>query len=315
MPLFSVLVAAHNAGRFLAETVRSVLEQSLQDFELIVIDDGSTDGCSAFFASLADRRVRVIAQECQGAPAALNAGLAAARGEWIAFLDHDDLWLPQKLQTHCDCLHTYTDADLSFNWSRRIDDRGVDLGLPSRAWHGTISFEQLLDDFVPGNTSAIVVRRDALSRAGPLNSALPRVYDIDMCLRVAAQRSGNCRAVPGYLTLYRRHAGQMSRDWRKLRQEWEVLLRLVPTYAPRPIARRLAAADSNMHRYFAWIAGEQGDFASALRLQWSAFRRAPMRALSDARNWLVLAAAAGGLLLPSNASRKGMEWGKKMLRR
>jgi glycosyltransferase involved in cell wall biosynthesis len=314
MALVSVLVPVHNDGGFLPETVKSVLAQSCPDFELIVVDDGSTDGGTAFLAAIADKRLRVITQDQQGAPAALNTGLAAARGEFIAFLDHDDLWLPDKLQAHLDCFRAHADADLTFDWSRRIDEHGVDLGLPSHPWHGTISFEQLLQDFVVGNSSAIVVRREAIGRGGPLNPLLPRVYDLDLCLRISAQRCGNCRAVPRHLTLYRRHSGQMSRDWRKLREEWEYLLHRVPKYAPRAIDTLLPAADSNMRRYLAWIASEEGDFASAVKLQLSAFRRAPLRALPDSRNWLMLAAVTGGLLLPDGAYRKAVELGKRILR-
>jgi glycosyltransferase involved in cell wall biosynthesis len=314
MPLISVLVPVHNAGPFLAETVKSVLAQSHADFELIVIDDGSTDCCTRFLHNIGDSRVHVLTQPNQGAPAALNTGLGASRGELIAFLDHDDLWLPGKLQAHVECFRAHADADLTFDWSRRIDQNGADLGLPSHPWHGTISFEELIQDFVVGNTSALLVRRQAIEKVGIFNPALLRVYDLDLCLRVAALREGNCRSVARQLTLYRRHEGQMSRDWSSLRHEWESLLKLIPDYVPRTIDAVLPAADSNMRRYMAWIACERGDFSAAMKLQLSAFRRAPRCALSDVRNWLVLATVTGGLLLPAAAYRRASEIGKKILR-
>ena len=315
MSRVSVLIAVHNAGVFLRQTVASVLAQTYSDFEIVVVDDGSTDGCDLFLDPPPDPRLRLVRQRQQGAPAALNTALAAAAGELIAFLDHDDLWLPGKLQAHVDTFDAHPDTDLTFDWSRRIDERDRDLGLPSRPWRGTIAFEELLDDFVIGNTSALVLRREAIGKAGPFDTALRRLYDLDLCLRIAAQRTGNCRAVPRQLTLYRRHAGQMSRDWRGLRAEWEWLLGRVPGYAPQPVDQVLPAADSNMRRYFAWLAAEQGEFAAALALQCSAFRRAPRHAFADVRNWQMLACAAGGLVLPRRAYSKLIESGKRMRKR
>jgi len=314
-PRFSVLVAVYNAGVFVEQTVRSVLAQTCGDLELILIDDGSTDGCLGFLAGATDSRIQVLRQANQGAPAAINTGLHAAVGEWVALLDHDDLWLPGKLEAHRQCVETHPETDLTFNWSRSIDENGNDLHLNSRPWRGTISFAELLDDFVIGNTSAIVMRRSAIERAGIMNVALPRVYDFDACLRVAALRAGNCRSVPEYLTCYRRHAGQMSCDWRTLQGEWEHLLRLVPSYAPCPVERRLGLADSNMRRYFAWIACQAGDGPSALRLALSAFRRAPRRAPFDLRNWLMLAACCGRCALPDAIYRSTLEAGKRVFGR
>jgi hypothetical protein len=195
-----------------------------------------------------------------------------------------------------------------------IDENGEDLGLPSPGWHGIISFEQLVEDFVVGNTSAIAVRKTALDKAGAFNERYRRVYDLDLCWRIAALRSGNCRAVPQYLTLYRRHPGQMSREWRAVRREWDELMRQVPHYAPGPVTGTLPVADSNMRRYFAALACEQKDPASALKLALSAFSRAPRRALADTRNWMILAAAVGCALLPRSLYERALAWGKSRFR-
>lgn len=313
-PLISVLVPVHNAGPFLVHTVNSVLAQTFRDFELILIDDGSTDDCMASITFIGDPRLRVVTQDQQGAVMALNTGVGHARGEFIALLDHDDLWLPRKLEYHLACFAAHPEAELTFDWSRMIDEGGRDLGLPSRAWRGTVTFEQLLEDFVIGNSSAIVVSRAAIERGGSLNPFFTHMYDVDLCLRVASYRPDNCRSVPQYLTLYRRHAGQMSGDWRKLQEQWRSLIDAVPDYAPGPVAHLLPAADSNMHRYFAWIACEEGDFSSALRLGMSAVRCAPTRALTDVRNWLVLGNTLSSLFLPRRAHATAAEFGKRLFR-
>ena len=99
-PLVSTVIPAYNAGRFINETIESALRQTLGDFEIVVIDDGSTDDTTARVRSFGDRRLRLIERPHRGAPAALNAAIGAARGKYIGFLDHDDLWAPEKLDRH-----------------------------------------------------------------------------------------------------------------------------------------------------------------------------------------------------------------------
>lgn len=98
-PTVSVIIPTYNRRAVLEEAVNSVLAQTYTDYELIVVDDGSTDNTTAYLASLSDR-VCVITQENKGVAAARNVGIAAARGRWIALLDSDDMWLPRKLERH-----------------------------------------------------------------------------------------------------------------------------------------------------------------------------------------------------------------------
>ncbi|MBL8294714.1 MAG: glycosyltransferase family 2 protein [Bryobacterales bacterium] len=311
-PRVSVLTPVHNAGPFLVQTARSVLAQTFQDFEFIVIDDGSTDGCTAPVADFDDPRVAIISQASAGAPQALNIALQRARGEIVAFLDQDDLWLPNKLERHLQTFATLPDTGLTFDWSQMIDARGERVGPSSPRTYGTVSFDSLVQDFVIGNTSALVVRREVLDQAGPFNPRLPRMYDIDLCWRVAALRPDICRAVPEHLTLYRRHPGQMSFDWCALQQEWQTLLGLVQAYTPHDLAHVLPKADSNMTRFFAWVAAERRDFRAASRLLFSAVRKAPATAITDLRNWLLLAVIAGGMLLPLRIHRAALSLGGRL---
>src|SRR5256885_14948309 len=97
MPAVSVVIPAHNAAPWLGDTVRSVLAQTYRDFEVIVVNDGSTDSTGTVTASFG-QRIRCVEQPNQGLPAARNTGIRHARGDWIAFLDADDLWLKDKLE-------------------------------------------------------------------------------------------------------------------------------------------------------------------------------------------------------------------------
>jgi glycosyltransferase involved in cell wall biosynthesis len=296
-----VLLPVHDAGDLLRPTVGSVLAQTRADFEIVLVDDGSDDGCVDAIAALGEPRIRILRQECCGAARARAVAAAAARGRFFALLDHDDLWLPQKLERHLRMFEERPEADLTFSWCRFVDEHGDDLGLPIRRWHGAISRDELLIDFVVKTASAIVVRRDAAERGGGFDATLPRLCDVDFALRVAALRPGNCRAVPEVLTLYRRHPGQMSGKWRELRDEWASWLLRLGAEPGGPAAATRALADSNMHRYFAWLAAERGELRDAVALLGAAVGRAPGRALVDPRNWLLAAEIAAQRMLPRRA--------------
>ena len=104
MPKVSVIIPTYNAMTYLPETVESVLRQTYSNFELLIIDDGSSDQTVQWVSQLVDSRVRLISQENQGASVARNTGIAHAQGEYVAFLDADDLWEPTKLEQQVRCL-------------------------------------------------------------------------------------------------------------------------------------------------------------------------------------------------------------------
>jgi len=303
-PTVSVLLPVHNGGEFLRPTVDSVLAQTMADFEIVLVDDGSKDGCVDELAALREPRIVVLRQEWRGVVEALNAALAAARGRFLALLDHDDLWLPRRLERHVRAFDERSDADLTFNWCRFVDERGDDLGLPVRHWYGPISRDELLIDFVIRTPSTMVVRREAAERSGGFDPTLPRLSDLEFALRVAGLRQGNCHAVPEVLTLYRRHPGQMSRQWIELQREWDRLLARMATQPGGPSTAVRSLADSNMHRYFAWLASEQGELREAVALLAAGVRRAPRRALADSRNWLLAVDIAARRTLAPHAHRR-----------
>jgi glycosyltransferase involved in cell wall biosynthesis len=129
MTLVSILVPVYNAAAFIEETVLSVLAQSHGEWELLLIDDGSTDATEALLGSLSqvDPRIRIFRQANAGTQAARNLGLEHARGEWIALLDHDDIWLPQKLERQLEVAREHPGVDLLFcNFARWDGKRELD---------------------------------------------------------------------------------------------------------------------------------------------------------------------------------------------
>ena len=303
-PAVSVLLCIHNGERFLAATLDSLFAQSFSDFELIAIDDGSSDNSTQIVENYRDSRVRLIRQQQQGAAGALDTAWHAARGEFIALLDQDDLWKKDKLATHIETHRRRPDIELTFSWFRVISDAGHEIGVHSCRYRGTIDFRQLLTDFVIGATSNVVLRRSALARAGGIDRTLPALYDLDLCLRVALLSPHNVLAIDQDLMLYRRHDLQVSRDLAALDRQWDQVLRKFESLAPEEFRLVSKRARSNMDRYFASLAYEEYDYARALQFLKKGWRESPGYFLRKPRNWLTLGASTSGLLFPSAIHRK-----------
>jgi hypothetical protein len=208
MPAVSVVIPTHNGGAYLAESVASVLGQSFGDLELIVVDDGSTDG--SVQALVSDPRLRVVTQSNQGVSAARNRGAVEASSDLVAFLDADDRWLPDKLARQLEVLHAQPDALVCYTAYAAINPAGERLS-------GTIGGEGCsylsLFEANPIPMSSAVVRRAALLAAGGFDSSYSTAADWDLWLRLAQQ--GRFCCVAECLTEYRvspYNVGQMSGD-------------------------------------------------------------------------------------------------------
>ncbi len=213
MPAVSVVVTAYNAERWIEETIRSVLAQTWRDLELVVVDDGSTDA-TAQIVKRYGAPVRYLHQENQGQPAARNAGIRAARGRYVAFLDADDLWLPTKLERQMslfeddpDLAWCYTDAFLFDSKTGRT----MQTASQANSLHeGDILRPLLLANFIASPTP--VVRRDVFEEVGYFDQA-PAVRggggeDWDMWLRIAARHPIGLVRAP--LAKYRLHHTSMT---------------------------------------------------------------------------------------------------------
>ena len=297
-PLVSVVMPAFNVARFIADAVRSVLTQSLTDLELIIVDDGSTDGTLDRLEPFDDPRLRVVAQANAGSSAARNAGLRDASGYYVAFLDADDWWRRDKLQRHVDVLDAHPDVDLTFSRSQIVDEGGRATGRTSRRVSGRVSFRQLLIENVVNNGSAVVMRRDALRRVGRFDTALRACVDLDLWLRVARLRPHNCLCLDEVLTVYRMRQGQITKDWRRMEEAWLTVFARMRAIAAADADAVSPQAHANLYRYLAYIAYESDDHDSARRCLLRAFRHSAMTTASDSRTWVLLAAVLGRVALP-----------------
>jgi GT2 family glycosyltransferase len=227
LPRVSVVVTAFNAEPFIEATLNSVRRQSFGDFEILVIDDGSTDGTATAVRRVmdADSRCRMIIQDNRGPSAARNRGIAETSGELIAFLDHDDMWHPDKLAMQVALLDLHQDAGVVTCFSAVIDEHGGCLGWRLGGYATGIVYSRMIDwDMVSGGSVAMV-RRGALLMTGPFDDKLRFREDWDMWIRLARQVS--FVTVPRALVGYTRRPRNSSQAYEQMAREGALVIRKV----------------------------------------------------------------------------------------
>ena len=208
MTLVSVVVPVFNQQEFIGEALHSIFGQSFRDFEIVVVDDGSTDETPAILARYG-KDIRVLRQPNRGGAAALNAGVRAARGEWIAWLSADDAWEPSKLEEQVNALGQSPDAGLVYTDYVYIDSAGKILSrehfpCPVPRWRRLIWLARRC--YING--SSTLIRKDAFANVGLYDESDRLTPDWDLFLRIA--RKYNIVHVPEPLVRYRIHGGQTS---------------------------------------------------------------------------------------------------------
>ena len=198
-PLVSVIIPAFNCAPFISDTLETVYRQTYRNWEIILVDDGSTDDTESALVPHMDR-IRYIYQENQGTGAARNAGLERAKGELIAFLDHDDLWLPEKLEMQVRAMHTWPDCGLVFTNGVMFDESGILIdSLISRRlkkWSdgqgstdstmvkGWISRQLFFGNLI-SSASGVLARTSCLEKVGGFDETISVADDYDLWLRIA----------------------------------------------------------------------------------------------------------------------------------
>ncbi len=311
-PAVSVIVPAHDRAHLIGRAVGSVLAQTFQDIEIIIVDDASHDDLAGALASLGDARVRLVRLQKQGgASRARNAGIAESRGEWIAFLDSDDEWLPAKLEQQLTAIGRYgpnCDVVYSACYRQRAGES------PEVRPKGELAEGDLLDKLLrnkKGATASVyMVRRSALVRAKGFDERFPSANDIDLWLRLASM---SCRFAAVQEPLAIKHdsgTGQIKTDatakavgFRRMDERWG------------PVMRERLGADA----YRRWrdrrsrrIAQRQDDYLSRLAEAGSrtealhyAMRMAPLLPWSRRYVARALSLALGGRTLYARLAAAG----------
>ena len=279
MPRVSVVVPLYQTEAYIEQALRSVLAQTYTDFEVLVIDDGSFDRGPEIARAIGDPRVKVITQENRGLAGARNSGIRLAAGEFIALLDADDLWEPEKLDRHVRQLDDDATIDVSFSASRLIDEAGDDIGLVQQPKAGPLEAADFFCRNPVGNGSVPVLRRSALDRIAFEDTALQRTCwfdesfrqseDVECWLRMVAGAGCRFGYVNELLTRYRVNSGGLSANVDKQLATWRKFRDKVAGYAPALVARHGRRAEAYQLRYLARRAvySEQRALAFSLALK------------------------------------------------
>jgi glycosyltransferase involved in cell wall biosynthesis len=238
-PQVSVVIPTFNRAWCLREALDSVLAQDFRGFELIVVDDGSTDDTPQMLGAYGES-IRLLRQENRGVSAARNAGVAAAQGDLIAFLDSDDIWLPGKLARQVEFFRRHPEALICQTEERWVKNgRRVNPGRRHRKRGGMI-FEPSLELCLV-SPSAVMLRRELLSRVGLFDERLPACEDYDLWLRVSCRFPIELIETP--LIIKRGgHADQLSRAWGLDKYRVESIAKLISSGILPPDPHRAAAA-------------------------------------------------------------------------
>ncbi|WP_414754035.1 glycosyltransferase family 2 protein [Anabaena sp. CCY 9910] len=208
MPTISVIIPAYNAERTILETISSVQQQTFSDFELIIINDGSTDRTLELIQNIQDERLKIFSYENGGLPVARNRGISLASGEFIAFLDADDLWTPDKLELQLTALQQNPEAGVAYSWTYFMDEQGKS-SIPgvSLFFEGDVQANLLVNNFLASGSNPLV-RKQAIESVGEFDSNYTACEDWDYWLRLSA--AWNFVVVPKHQIFYRQSATSMS---------------------------------------------------------------------------------------------------------
>ncbi len=285
-PLVSVLLPVFNGEAYISETLRSVLAQTYPNLEILAVDDGSTDATPAIlsrFAS-ADSRVKLWPQSNRGVAAARNLAISVARGEFIAPIDADDLWFPEKITSQVNrFLQSPPEVGLVYVWGVRIDERGRILMEDfSREVEGHV-LEPLILTFFLGNASVPLIRRECFDQVGGYNENF-RVADAqgcedwDLSLRIAEKFE--FRVVPRYLVGYRQTSTSISYNARAMARSYEMTMRELRARHPEISAQLWRYSRAPYYAYLHGKSHRTGDYVLALEWWLRAFAADPAMIIS-----------------------------------
>ena len=263
MKKVSVIIPVYNAEKYVAGTINSVLSQTYREIEILIIDDGSPDGSIEICQNFKDSRIKIIRQENRGLSGARNTGIRHAQGDYLAFLDADDMWLPEKLEKHVLHLDNSSEVGISFSRSAFINEAGQYLNTYQMSKLNNIQPSELLYSSPLGNGSSGVFRKEVFQEISFIDDSSGKketsyfdtnfvMYeDLECWLRIAITTSWQFSGIPEPLTLYRVNPQGLSANFVKAIDYWEKLDEKVKLYAPELIDKWKQLAMAYRMRYLA----------------------------------------------------------------
>ena len=303
MPLISVIMPVYNGEKTIRETIESVFNQTFPDWELIVINDGSQDATLQILNSIQDPRLRVFSYPNAGQATSRNRGISQACGEYISFIDADDLWTPDKLEAQLQVLQANPQAAVAYSWTKCIDEVGQ---VSRRGSHISVTgdvYKNLLVVNFLENGSNPLIRRQALNEVGSFDESLTPAEDWDLWLRLAARY--HFEAVSSPQILYRVSVKSATANvWRLEAACLEVIERAC-TQAPESVEHLKKYSLGNTYKYLTYKAiegpPERKKGLVAARFLWQAVRNDPALLRTKVLFKVLLKIAAITILPPQQA--------------
>jgi len=247
MPIISVILPVYNGEKTILETIESVLKQTFSDFELIIVNDGSQDKTLEIVDTIKDPRIKVFSYPNNGPNSSRNRGISKAKGEYISFIDADDLWTADKLEAQLKALQANSQAAIAYSWTDLIDESGQFL---RRGAHINVSgdvYKNLLMINFLDNGSNPLIRRQALDEVGSFDESLTHAEDWDMWLRLAAHY--HFVAVPSPQILYRVYPNSNSFNVSKLEAGSLQVIERAFVQAPESLQHLKKHSICNIYKY------------------------------------------------------------------
>lgn len=255
MPYVSVIIPAYNAMRYLPETVDSVFNQTFDDFELIIVNDGSSDSIEAWCAERSHPKLKLVSQTNQGLAIARNTGIAHSQGAYLAFLDADDLWHPTKLEKQVNVFRQNSRLGLVYTWVAYINENGALTGRVLKHQDEGQVWDALVQHNIVECGSVPMVSRACLDQVGWFDVELSRFNvneDWDMWLRIAAHYSFAVIKEP--LTLYRQRVNSASRQWKAMEESIPIVIEKAFAAVPSSLATLKSRSYGGAQLCLAWKA-------------------------------------------------------------
>jgi glycosyltransferase involved in cell wall biosynthesis len=265
LPLVSVIIPAYNAEKYIARTLESVVSQTYKNTEVLVINDGSTDRTVGIVESFVrnDSRIRILHQPNLGATAARNCGLRSSKGEYIAFIDADDVWHNEKIRAQVECFQrSGPSVGLVYSWSVIIDEGDNPLSGIAHEYRGNVLAELIYSNFV-GNGSSPLIRRSCFEEVGDFKVHLRAGQDWDMYARIAERYE--FQVIPKYHIGYRRTMNSISANYKNQERFMAMVVDSFEKQHPNIPKSLFRLSRSRTYSYLASRCNDQGRYLDSVK--------------------------------------------------
>jgi len=301
-PVISIVMPVYNTAKYVEAAIESVLAQTFVDFELLIIDDAGPDNSIELCRAYSDPRIRIISQANRGLAGARNTGIRHARGQYIALLDSDDLWEPEKLERHIEHLWQSPEVGISYAASRMIDDDGNFLRIVQRPKLKNVTARDVFLRNPVGNGSAPVIRRQVFEDIAFINEdrneldyfdeSFRQSEDIECWCRMALMTKWRFEGIAGAYTRYRINEGGLSANIVKQFETWSRVKARVSELDPEFADKWGPYAEAYQKRYLARRCFRMGEGALAWSLMKEALQICPRILIQEPAKTLTTIAAA-----------------------